>query len=134
MFRNHESAAAYEKGVRRPDPGGRSTVYGTRGAVACEHPGAALAGIQVLDAGGTAADACVAMAACMAVLSPMQTGMGGDAFLLFYEAETGSVLGINGSGRAPRGASIERLRERGLSEVPLHGGLPVTVPGGVRLW
>jgi gamma-glutamyltranspeptidase / glutathione hydrolase len=122
------------KFTRRPDHGGRSTVFGTRGAVACEHPDAALAGIRVLDAGGTAADACVAMAACMAVLSPMQTGMGGDAFLLFYEAETGSVLGANGSGRAPKEAAIEKLLERGLSEVPLHGGLPVTVPGGVRLW
>src|SRR5918997_4295210 len=120
--------------ARRPDLGGRSTVFGTKGAVACEHPEAAVAGIRVLDAGGTAADACVAMAACMAVLSPMQTGMGGDAFLLFYEAETGSVLGANGSGRAPSGASVERPRERGLSEVPQHGGLPVTVPGGVRLW
>jgi gamma-glutamyltranspeptidase/glutathione hydrolase len=122
------------KFTRRPDHGGRSTVFGTRGVVACEHPDAALAGIRVLDAGGTAADACVAMAACMAVLSPMQTGMGGDAFLLFYEAETGSVLGANGSGRAPKEAAIEKLLERGLSEVPQHGGLPVTVPGGVRLW
>ncbi len=69
----------------RPDLGGRSTVFGTRGAVACEHPLAALAGIKVLDEGGNAADACVAMAAAMAVLAPMATGMGGDAFLLFYE-------------------------------------------------
>ena len=134
MFRNHESATAYEKGVRRPDPGGRSTVYGTRGAVACEHPGAALAGIQVLDAGGTAADACVAMAGCMAVLSPMQTGMGGDAFLLFYEAETGRVLGADGSGRAPQAVSVEKLRDRGVSALPERGGLTVTVPGAVRLW
>jgi gamma-glutamyltranspeptidase / glutathione hydrolase len=132
MFGNE--GAADGRVTRRPDLGGRSTVYGTKGAVACEHPDAALAGIRVLDAGGTAADACVAMAACMAVLSPMQTGMGGDAFLLFYEAETGSVLGANGSGRAPKAATIEKLRERGLSEVPSHGGLPVTVPGGVRLW
>ena len=72
--------------ARRPDAGGRSTVFGTRGAVACEHPSAALIGLRVLDDGGTAADACVAMTAAMAVLSPMQTGMGGDAFLLFYEA------------------------------------------------
>ena len=120
--------------ARRPDFGGRSTVFGTKGAVACEHPDAALAGIRVLDAGGTAADACVAMAACMAVLSPMQTGVGGDAFLLFYEAETGSVIGANGSGRAPRAATIEKLRDRGFSEVPARGGPSVTVPGGVRLW
>jgi gamma-glutamyltranspeptidase/glutathione hydrolase len=134
MFRSKEGAAAGEKITRRPDFGGRSTVYGTKGAVACEHPSAALAGIRVLDAGGTAADACVAMAAAMAVLSPMQTGMGGDAFLLFYEAETGRVLGINGSGRAPRGATIEKLRDRGLTEMPERGGLTVTVPGAVRLW
>jgi gamma-glutamyltranspeptidase / glutathione hydrolase len=123
-----------ERVTRRPDLGGRSTVYGTKGAVACEHPSAALAGIRALDAGGTAADACVAMAACMAVLSPMQTGMGGDAFLLFYEAETGSVLGANGSGRAPRAATIEKLRDGGLSEMPERGGPTVTVPGAVRLW
>src|SRR5918999_1855379 len=134
MFRSEEGATTGERDTRRPDLGGRSTVYGTKGAVACEHPSAALAGIRVLDAGGTAADACVAMAACMAVLSPMQTGMGGDAFLLFYEAETGSVLGINGSGRAPRGATIQKLRDRGVTEMPERGGLTVTVPGAIRLW
>ena len=122
------------KNARRPDLGGRSTVFGRRGAVACEHPDAALAGIRILDAGGTAADACVAMAACMAVLSPMATGMGGDAFLLFYESETGRILGANGSGRAPRAATIDKLRERGHSEMPERGGLTVTVPGAVRLW
>lgn len=120
---------------QRPDDGGRSTVFGTRGAVACEHPTAALAGIRALDAGGNAADACVAMAASMAVLAPMATGMGGDAFLLYYEASTGRVLGANGSGRAPREATIGKLRDRGLSDVvPERGGLPVTVPGAVRLW
>ena len=134
MFRSEEDTTAGERVTRRPDLGGRSTVYGTKGAVACEHPSAALGGIRVLDAGGTAADACVAMAAAMAVLSPMQTGMGGDAFLLFYEAETGRVLGINGSGRAPGAATIEKLRDRGLGEMPERGGPAVTVPGAVRLW
>ena len=120
--------------ARRPDSGGRSTVFGRRGVVACEHPDAALAGIRILDAGGTATDACVTMAACMAVLSPMATGMGGDAFLLHYEAGTDRITGANGSGRAPRGASIEKLRDRGVEEIPERGGLSVTVPGAVRLW
>jgi gamma-glutamyltranspeptidase/glutathione hydrolase len=119
---------------RRPDLGGRSTVLGTKGAVACEHPSAALIGLRVLDAGGTAADACVAMAAAMAVLSPMQTGMGGDAFLLFYEAETGQVSGIDGSGRAPEAVSVEKLRSLGLDEMPERGALTLTVPGAVRMW
>jgi gamma-glutamyltranspeptidase/glutathione hydrolase len=134
MFRSEEGVAAGGRVARRPDLGGRSTVYGAKGAVACEHPSAALAGIRALDAGGNAADACVAMAACMAVLAPMQTGMGGDASLLFYEAETGSVLGANGSGSAPKGATIEKLKSRGLGEMPERGGFTVTVPGAVRLW
>jgi gamma-glutamyltranspeptidase/glutathione hydrolase len=130
MFRSERAAVS----VSRPDRGGRSTVFGTRGAVACEHPGAALAGIRALDAGGTAADACVAMAACMAVLGPMATGMGGDAFLLYYEADSGRVLGANGSGRAPKAATVEKLLDRGVREMPERGPLTVTVPGAVRLW
>src|SRR5215203_1199370 len=119
---------------RRPDLGGRSTVFGTRGAVACEHPLAALAGINVLDEGGNAADACVAMAALMAVLAPMATGMGGDAFLLFYDVRSRSVLGANGSGCAPRGMTTEKLRQRGMKTMPERSGVTVTVPGAVRLW
>src|ERR671932_1661199 len=112
MSRSEEGATAGEMSTRRPDLGGRSTVFGTKGAVACEHPSAATTGLRVLDAGGTAADACVAMAAAMAVLSPMQTGMGGDAFLLFYEAETGRVTGVDGSGRAPRALTAGKLSDR----------------------
>ena len=120
--------------AQRPDLGGRSTVFGRRGAVACEHPDAALAGIRILDSGGTAADACVAMAACMAVLSPMATGMGGDAFLLNYEAGTGRIAGANGSGRASFSATVQKLRDRGVEKMPERGGLSITVPGAVRLW
>lgn len=123
-----------DRRLARPDVGGRSTVYGTKGVVACEHPQAALAGIRALDAGGSAADACVAMAACMAVLAPMTTGMGGDAFLLYYDAKDGRVLGADGSGRAPKAADANRLRGMGLTEMPERGGLSVTVPGAVRLW
>ncbi|HET8952892.1 MAG TPA: gamma-glutamyltransferase family protein [Solirubrobacteraceae bacterium] len=120
--------------MERPDSGGRSTVYGTAGAVACEHPLAALAGIRMLDAGGTAADACVAMAAAMAVLSPMMTGPGGDAFLLYREAETGRVLALEGAGRAGRGATVEAMRARGHADMPVRGGETITVPGAVALW
>ncbi len=132
MFKSEN--AVKDTAFLRPDNGGRSTVYGTKGVVACEHPQAALAGIHALDSGGTAADACVAMASCMAVLAPMTTGMGGDAFLLFYDAKTGEVLGANGSGRAPKAASIEKLRRDGIKDMPERGGLAVTVPGAVRLW
>lgn len=120
--------------MQRPDSGGRSTVHGTAGMVACEHPLAALAGIRILDAGGNAADACVAMAAAMAVLSPMMTGPGGDAFLLHREATTGRVRALEGAGRAGRAATVEALQARGLDDMPARGGAPVTVPGAVALW
>ncbi len=118
----------------RPDAGGRSTVFGTAGVVACEHPLAAVAGIGALDAGGTAADACVAMAAVLAVVSPMMTGVGGDAFLLHYDGATGAVRGLEGAGAAGRDATPEAVRARGHAAMPAHGGEPVTVPGAVRLW
>ena len=118
----------------RPFSGGRSTVFGMGGAVACEHPQAARAGIRALDEGGTAADACVAMAAVMAVVSPMATGMGGDAFALYYDASSGEVSGLEGAGRAPGDATIEKVREAGYRRMPERGGLSITVPGAVRLW
>jgi gamma-glutamyltranspeptidase / glutathione hydrolase len=118
----------------RPFSGGRSTVFGLGGVLACEHPQAARVGIRVLDEGGTAADACVAMAAVMAVVSPMATGMGGDAFALYYDAASGKVSGLEGAGRAPGDATIERVREAGHRQMPERGGLSVTVPGAVRLW
>jgi gamma-glutamyltranspeptidase/glutathione hydrolase len=74
------------------------------------------------------------MAAAMAVVGPMATGMGGDAFLLFYEASSGRVLGANGSGAAPGAATIEKLKSAGHAKMPERGGPPITVPGAVRLW
>ena len=120
--------------MERPDTGGRSTVYGIAGVVACEHPRAALAGIRMLDAGGNAADACVAMAAAMGVLAPMMTGPGGDAFLLYREAATGRVRALEGAGRSGRAATAEALRARGHEDMPARGGETITVPGAVALW
>jgi gamma-glutamyltranspeptidase/glutathione hydrolase len=121
-------------GLPRPDCGGRSTVYGTAGIVACEHPLAALEGIRALDDGGTAADACVAMAAVLAVVAPMMTGLGGDAFLLWFDPADGRVRALEGAGRAGAEANPAALRAQGLTEMPASGGAPVTVPGAVRLW
>ena len=133
MFRSEADVAAGSRGARRPDLGGRSTVYGTKGAVACEHPSAALAGIRVLDAGDCRRRLC-RDGRLHGRPRPDGDGHGRRRLLLFYEAETGSVLGANGSGRAPRAATIEKLRERGITEMPERGGLTITVPGAVRLW
>jgi hypothetical protein len=78
-----------------------------------------------------------AVAAANAVLQvvyPHNCSPGGDAFWLIYDPGQGHPVALNGSGRAPAAAELERLRERGLTQMPLHGPLPVTVPGAVDSW
>jgi len=112
----------------------RSPVYGTRGAVASSQPLASEAGMRILQKGGNAADAAVAVAAALNVTEPCSTGMGGDCFALYYDASKGRVLGINGSGRAPVGLTPKRLRDEGLDKMPTNGVHTVTVPGAVAGW
>lgn len=110
----------------------RPSVYARRGVVCTSHPLAASAGLRILQAGGNAADAAIATAACLPVLEPCSNGLGSDAFALIWDGTT--LHGLNGSGRAPAAASADALRERGLTEVPLFGWDAVTVPGMVRAW
>ena len=112
----------------------RSPVYGTRGAVASSQPLASEAGMRMLQKGGNAADAAVAVAAALNVTEPCSTGMGGDCFALFYDAKKGRVLGLNGSGRAPIGLTPEKLLAEGLTKMPANGVHTVTVPGAVAGW
>ncbi|MQA88738.1 MAG: gamma-glutamyltransferase [Gemmatimonas sp.] len=114
--------------INRPD------VSGTHGAVVAGHPQAAAAGYDVLRAGGNAVDAAVTMAAVLAVVRPHMNGVGGDAFGLFYSADTQEVYGLNGSGRAGALATPEFFAERGLDDVPGSGPLSITVPGAVSAW
>ena len=74
----------------------RSPVLASHGCVACNQPLAAEAGLRILRSGGNAADAAVAVAACMNVTQPCSTGMGGDCFCLFYDAANKKVHGVNG--------------------------------------
>jgi gamma-glutamyltranspeptidase/glutathione hydrolase len=112
----------------------RSPVYGTRGAVASSQPLASEAGMRMLQKGGNAADAAVAVAAALNVTEPCSTGMGGDCFALFYDAKKGRVFGLNGSGRAPIGLTPEKLLAEGLTKMPANGVHTVTVPGAVAGW
>ncbi len=117
-----------------PAPQVRPEASGLHGAVAAGHPLAAAAGYEVLRAGGNAADAAVTMAAVLAVVRPHMNGVGGDAFALFYEAESGAVRALNGSGRAGADATPETFRDRGVERMPQSGPLAVTVPGAVSAW
>ncbi len=112
----------------------RPDVRGTGGAVSADHPLAAQAGLRVLQDGGNAVDAAVAMAAVLAVVRPHMNGVGGDAFVLVYEAATGQVHALNGSGRAGALAMPSFFRDQGLDEIPSTGALSVSVPGAVAAW
>jgi len=106
----------------------------TDGMVATSQREATDAGLEILRAGGNAADAAIAAAAALAVVEPMATGIGGDCFALFYDARTRAVTALNGSGRAPAALTIDVATSRGLTEIPMASGLAVTVPGTVAGW
>jgi gamma-glutamyltranspeptidase/glutathione hydrolase len=113
---------------------GRSLVVSQYGIVASEHPLASQAGAQVLAQGGTAVDAAVAANATLGVVAPMMCGMGGDLFALVYEAKSGKLYGLNASGWAPAGLTLEFLAGQGLTNMPQRGIHSVTVPGAVDGW
>jgi len=115
-------------------PHNRPDVRGTRGAVSAGHPLAAQAGLQVLQNGGTATDAIIAMAGVLAVVRPHMNGVGGDAFAIFYDGATGDVSALNGSGRSGELATPDFFRSKGLDEIPQTGARAVSVPGAVAAW
>lgn len=110
---------------------GRSPVLACNGVCATSHPLAAAAAIDILKAGGNAADAAIAGAVLLGLCEPQMTGLGGDCFVLVKPAGSEKVLALNGSGRAPAGLDADTLRARGLTAVPVQGVEAVTVPGAV---
>ncbi len=112
----------------------RSNVMATRGVVATSQPLAAQAGLDILKAGGNAADAAIATAAMLNVVEPGSTGIGGDCFALYWDAKTKAVTALNGSGRAAAAASIDELRQAGYQAMPTYTGHAVSIPGTVAGW
>ncbi len=107
----------------------RPTVMGTQGMVAAGHPLAAEVGLRVLKAGGNAVDAAVAAWAIQGQVEPGMTGLGADMFALIYLAKTKEVKFINGTGYAPKAATIDYYNAHG--GMPDDGGLSIAVPGAV---
>lgn len=112
----------------------RPVALGREMMVASAHPLATLAGLDVLRAGGTAADAAVATNAVLAVTQSNNCGLGGDLVGLYYEAAGRRVRFLNGAGRSGSRAGLEELRRRGLDQLPTIGPATVSVPGCVRAW
>src|ERR1700754_4501677 len=113
---------------------GRSTVHAENAMVATSHPLAALVGIEVLKAGGTAVDAAIAASALLAVIEPQSTGIGGDCFGLIQPRGEGKIIAYNGSGRAPAAATADWYLERKIHSVPLTSAHAVSIPGAVDAW
>jgi gamma-glutamyltranspeptidase/glutathione hydrolase len=116
-------------------PQTRSEVLARNGMVATSQPLAATAGLQVLKDGGNAIDAAVATAAVLNVVEPGSAGIGGDVFVIAWLAKEQKLVALNGSGRAPSGATPAHLAARGFKgQMPERGIDSVTVPGAVDAW
>ena len=113
---------------------GRSAVYGSRGMAATSMPIATFTALEVLQKGGNALDAAIAAVAVLSVVEPQSTGIGGDCFCLYAPAGTGKVVALNGSGRAPGGATPEALRARQVNALVNTSPHVVTVPGAISGW
>ena len=112
----------------------RSMVISRYGIVAAESPLAAQAGVHTLERGGNAVDAAIATNAMMGVVAPMMNGVGGDLFAIVYDAKVNKLYGLNASGWAPQGLTIEFLEKQGLRDMPHSGVHAITVPGVVDGW
>ncbi|HWE87310.1 MAG TPA: gamma-glutamyltransferase [Terracidiphilus sp.] len=113
---------------------GRSMVVTPYGIVATSYVQASQAGARILARGGSAIDAGIAANAVLGVAEPMMNGMGGDLFAIYWDAKTGKLYGLNASGWAPNALTIDHLRGKGLSSMPVYGIDSVTVPGAVDGW
>jgi gamma-glutamyltranspeptidase/glutathione hydrolase len=113
---------------------GRSPVYAREAIAATSHPLASVAAIDILKAGGTAADAAIAAVAVLCVVEPAMTGIGGDCFCLVAKPDT-PVWGYNGSGRAAAAVTTEKLLAQGIrGKIAATSPHAVTVPGAIDAW
>lgn len=113
---------------------GRPMLMGTRGMVSAGNPLAAQTATRVMMDGGNVVDAAVAASAVLAVTRPHMTGIGGDLFCLIHIAKEGRVVAINASGPAPRAATTEFYRGKGIQQIPANGPLSIETPGCVAGW
>lgn len=113
---------------------GRSPAHGLNGMVATSHTLSTAAALDVLKAGGNAMDAAIAACAVQCVVEPGSTGIGGDCFCLWSPGASTEIVGFNGSGKAPTGATCDWYAEQGITEIERQSPHSVVVPGAVDAW
>ena len=114
----------------------RAPVLASHGMAATAQPLATQIAIDVLKRGGSAVDAAIAANAALGLMEPVSCGIGGDLFAIVWDPRTKQLYGYNGSGRSPKGRSLEDLKRKlnGRTSMPSRGSLTVTVPGAVDGW
>ena len=112
----------------------RSEVLAQNGMVATSHPLATQIGLDILKSGGNAIDAAIAANAALGLMEPTGCGIGGDLFAIIWDSKSQKLHGLNASGRAPSALTLDYFKENGMSKIPSHGPLPVSVPGAVDGW
>jgi gamma-glutamyltranspeptidase/glutathione hydrolase len=112
----------------------RSEVIAQNGMACTSQPLATQAALDILRRGGNAIDAAIAANAVQGVVEPHVNGIGGDLFAIVYEAKTGKLIGLNGSGRSPYSLTYQELQKRGIKFLSALGPLAVTVPGCIDGW
>lgn len=101
-------------------------------AVASAHPLASAAGVEILEAGGNAFDAAIAVSAVLAVVEPYSSGIGGGGFWLLHRARDGKQVMLDGRERAPLAASRDLyLNDKGevTDRLSMDGALAAGIPG-----
>jgi gamma-glutamyltranspeptidase/glutathione hydrolase len=112
----------------------RSVVYARHGMVCAAQPLAVQAGVEILKAGGSAADAAIATNACLGLMEPTANGLGGDLFAILWDPKAKKVVGLNGSGRAPLALTIDKVPADSDGTIPLFSPYSWTVPGCADAW
>jgi gamma-glutamyltranspeptidase/glutathione hydrolase len=113
---------------------GRSMVISQQGIAATSQVLASQAGAQILARGGSAVDAAIAANAVLGVTEPLMTGLGGDLFVIYWDAKSGKLTGLNSSGPSPQALTPGFLAGKSIKRMPADGIHSVTVPGAVAGW
>ncbi|MEQ1514601.1 MAG: gamma-glutamyltransferase [Lysobacteraceae bacterium] len=112
----------------------RSEIYAPHAMAATSQPLATQIALDVMKDGGSAVDAAIAANAALGLMEPTGNGIGGDLFAIVWDPKTKRLHGYNGSGRSPKALTLDEFKRRGLTDIPAHGPLPVSVPGTVDAW